>query len=160
MSKMRIGLGEDIHLLVPGRKLILGGVHIPYELGLLGHSDADVVYHAVSDAMLGALALGDIGHFFPTDDPRYDDADSALILGEVYAKIKEKGYRVENLDITIACEKPHLAKHLPAMRQNIAKILEIAVDDVGIQAMTNEGCDAVGQGKAIRANAVCLLERN
>lgn len=160
MSKFRIGLGEDIHLLVKGRELILGGVHIPYELGLLGHSDADVVFHATADSLLGALSLGDIGHFFPTDDPRYDGADSALILAETYAKIKEKGYKVGNLDITISCEKPHLAKHLIKMRENLARILEISIDDVGIQAMTNEGMDAVGEGKAIRANAVVLLERN
>ena len=158
-SKLRIGLGEDIHILVPDRALVLGGVKIPYELGLLGHSDADVVCHALSDSLLGALALGDIGHFFPVDDPRYDNADSTKILEEVYRKIKQLGYDVVNVDINIACEKPHLAKYLPEMRKNIASILEIDVEDVGIAARTNEGMDAVGQGKAIRANAICLLER-
>ena len=156
---MRIGLGEDIHILVTNRPLILGGVKIPYEFGLLGHSDADVVCHALSDALLGALALGDIGHFFPTDDPRYEGADSTKLLGEVYAMILSRGYQIVNCDITIAAEKPHLAKYIPQMRENIASILQTDIENVGIAAMTNEGMDAVGQGKAIRANAAILLER-
>ena len=156
---IRIGQGEDIHRLVEGRDLILGGVKIPYEKGLLGHSDADVVYHAVSDSLLGALALGDIGHYFKVDDPRWDNADSALIVSETMKMIAERGYHVVNIDITIAAEEPHLGKHLPKMKENLAKLLSITVSDVGIQAMTNEGLDAIGRKEAIRANAIVLLEK-
>lgn len=156
---IRIGQGEDIHRLVEGRDLILGGVKIPYEKGLLGHSDADVVYHAVSDSLLGALALGDIGHYFKVDDPRWDNADSALIVSETMKMIEERGYHVVNIDITIAAEEPHLGKHLPKMKENLAKLLSISVSDVGIQAMTNEGLDAIGRKEAIRANAIVLLEK-
>ncbi len=158
MSEYRIGYGEDIHRLVEGRPLVLSGVKIPYEKGLLGHSDADVVYHAVSDALLGALALGDIGHHFPTNDPRYDNCDSSIIVSGCYAMIEEKGFEVVNVDVSIAAEKPHLQKYLLDMRANLAKLLRVSLDRVSIKAMTNEGLDAVGEGKAIRANASVLLK--
>ena len=148
----RIGHGEDIHALVEGRKLILGGVNIPFEKGLLGHSDADVVYHALSDALLGAIAGGDIGQLFPTNDPLYDNLDSSII-------VKEKGYKINNVDISIAAEKPHLMKYLDEMRENIAKLLETSIENVSLKAMTNEGFDAVGEGKAIRATAIALIEK-
>ncbi|MDY6094405.1 MAG: 2-C-methyl-D-erythritol 2,4-cyclodiphosphate synthase [Candidatus Enteromonas sp.] len=155
----RIGYGEDIHRLGPNRKLILAGVEIPYELGLIGHSDADVVFHAVSDALLGALALGDIGKYFPPNDPRYEGYDSSLILKECYAMVQEKGYRLGNLDVALLCEKPHLSRYSLAMRQNLASLLLSPIEDIGLQLMTNEGLDAVGEGKAIRATAILLLER-
>ena len=155
----RIGHGEDIHALVEGRKLILGGVNIPFEKGLLGHSDADVVYHALSDALLGAIAGGDIGQLFPTNDPLYDNLDSSIIVKECYRLVKEKGYKINNVDISIAAEKPHLMKYLDEMRNNIAKLLETSIENVSLKAMTNEGFDAVGEGKAIRATAIALIEK-
>lgn len=156
---MRIGYGEDIHALVEGRKLILGGVHIPFEKGLLGHSDADVVYHALSDALLGAIAAGDIGQLFPTNDKRYDDIDSSIIVKKCFSLVKEQGYEINNVDISIGCEKPHLMKLLPEMRSNIAKLIETDVRNVSIKAMTNEGFDAVGEGKAIKAIAVVMIRK-
>ena len=155
----RIGHGEDIHALVEGRKLILVGVTIPFEKGLLGHSDADVVYHALSDALLGAIAGGDIGQLFPTNDPLYDNLDSSIIVKECYRLVKEKGYKINNVDISIAAEKPHLMKYLDEMRNNIAKLLETSIENVSLKAMTNEGFDAVGEGKAIRATAIALIEK-
>ena len=155
----RIGHGEDIHALVEGRKLILGGVNIPFEKGLLGHSDADVVYHALSDALLGAIAGGDIGQLFPTNDPLYDNLDSSIIVKECYRLVKGKGYKINNVDISIAAEKPHLMKYLDEMRENIAKLLETSIENVSLKAMTNEGFDAVGEGKAIRATAIALIEK-
>ena len=155
----KIGHGEDIHALVEGRKLILGGVTIPFEKGLLGHSDADVVYHALSDALLGAIAGGDIGQLFPTNDPLYDNLDSSIIVKECYRLVKEKGYKINNVDISIAAEKPHLMKYLDEMRNNIAKLLETSIENVSLKAMTNEGFDAVGEGKAIRATAIALIEK-
>lgn len=155
----RIGHGEDIHALVEGRKLILGGVNIPFEKGLLGHSDADVVYHALSDALLGAIAGGDIGQLFPTNDPLYDNLDSSIIVKECYRLVKAKGYKINNVDISIAAEKPHLMKYLGEMRENIAKLLEASIENVSLKAMTNEGFDAVGEGKAIRATAIALIEK-
>lgn len=155
----RIGHGEDIHALVEGRKLILGGVTIPFEKGLLGHSDADVVYHALSDALLGTIAGGDIGQLFPTNDPLYDNLDSSIIVKECYRLVKAKGYKINNVDISIAAEKPHLMKYLGEMRENIAKLLEISIENVSLKAMTNEGFDAVGEGKAIRATAIALIEK-
>lgn len=161
MSKpFRIGYGEDIHRLGPNRKLILAGVEIPYELGLIGHSDADVVFHAVSDALLGALSLGDIGKYFPPNDPRFDDYDSSLILHDCYAMVTQKGYRLGNLDVAILCEKPHLSAYAPQMRSNLAHLLSVPEEDIGLQLMTNEGLDDIGEGKAIRATTVLLLERN
>ena len=155
----RIGHGEDIHALVEGRKLILGGVTIPFEKGLLGHSDADVVYNALSDALLGAIAGGDIGQLFPTNDPLYDNLDSSIIVKECYRLVKGKGYKINNVDISIAAEKPHLMKYLDEMRNNIAKLLETSIENVSLKAMTNEGFDAVGEGKAIRATAIALIEK-
>ena len=155
----RIGHGEDIHALVEGRNLVLGGVNIPFEKGLLGHSDADVVYHALSDALLGAIAGGDIGQLFPTNDPLYDNVDSSIIVKECFLLVKNKGYRIGNVDISIAAERPHLMKYLDAMRQNIAKLLETSIENVSLKAMTNEGFDAVGEGKAIRATAIVLIEK-
>ena len=155
----KIGYGEDIHALVEGRKLILGGVNIPFEKGLLGHSDADVVYHALSDALLGAIAGGDIGQLFPTNDPLYDNLDSSIIVKECYRLVKEKGYKINDVDISIAAEKPHLVKYLDEMRNNIAKLLETSIENVSLKAMTNEGFDAVGEGKAIRATAIALIEK-
>lgn len=155
----RIGLGEDIHQLVYGNEVILSGVHIPFNKKLLGHSDADVVYHAVSDAILGALALGDIGKHFPTDDPAWEGADSSRILGKVVEMMVEEGYEVSNIDVSICCEKPHLAKHILAMRENLAKLLRVSIKETSVKAMTNEGLDAVGEGKAIRANAIVLLAK-
>lgn len=155
----RIGHGEDIHALVEGRKLILGGVTIPFEKGLLGHSDADVIYHALSDALLGAIAGGDIGQLFPTNDPLYDNLDSSIIVKECYRLVKAKGYKINNVDISIAAEKPHLMKYLGEMRENIAKLLETGIENVSLKAMTNEGFDAVGEGKAIRATAIALIEK-
>ena len=155
----RIGHGEDIHALVEGRRLILGGVTIPFEKGLLGHSDADVVFHALSDALLGAIAGGDIGQLFPTNDPLYDNLDSSIIVKECYRLVKEKGYKINNVDISIAAEKPHLMKYLDEMRNNIAKLLETSIENVSLKAMTNEGFDAVGEGKAIRATAIALIKK-
>lgn len=156
-KNMRIGYGEDIHALVEGRKLILGGVDIPFEYGLLGHSDADVVYHALSDALLGSLALGDIGKFFPPSDMSIKDISSDKILSFCFGKVEERGYKIGNIDVTISAEKPHLAKYIDEMRKNIAKITRTSVDNVSVKAMTNEGFDAVGEKKAIRATALVLI---
>lgn len=155
--KYRIGIGEDIHALKEGRKLILGGVTIPYEKGLLGNSDADIVYHAVSDALLGALSLGDIGHYFPPEDKSLDMLDSAIIVRKCLSLVKEKGYLVGNVDISISAEKPKLKEYLPLMKKNLSMNLEVAEDCVSIKAMTNEGFDAVGEKKAMRATAIVLL---
>ncbi len=155
--KYRIGQGEDIHLLVNGRKLILGGVEIPFEMGLLGHSDADVVLHAVSDSLLGAIALGDIGKYFPPSDPSIENIDSKLILKKCYDLVKERGFRVNNIDIMIFAEKPKLASHIEMMKESLASLLEISTDDVSIKAGTNEKMDAVGEGKAIRATSIVLI---
>ncbi|OPZ34275.1 MAG: 2-C-methyl-D-erythritol 2,4-cyclodiphosphate synthase [Tenericutes bacterium ADurb.BinA155] len=157
MEKFRIGYGEDIHQLVINRDLILAGVKIPYEMGLLGHSDADVVYHAASDAILGALALGDIGKYFPTHDRKWENADSATIVQGVVTMMQEQNYSVNNLDVSISCEKPLLAPYIGTMRQNLADLLQVDVSAISVKAMTNEGLDAVGAGKAIRASAVVLL---
>jgi len=157
-TKLRVGIGEDIHRLVERKSLVLGGVKIPFEKGCLAHSDGDVIYHALSDSLLGALALGDIGIYFPPKDPKYDNVDSSLIVSTCYQMIKDKGYGVVNVDITVCCEKPHLKQYVNQIRSNIAKLLEIDIDCVGIQAMSNEGLDAIGKGEAIKANAICLLE--
>lgn len=157
MNDIRIGYGEDIHQLVEGRTLILSGVTIPFAKGLLGHSDADVVYHALSDALLGALALGDIGKYFPTHDRKWENADSATIVAGVMEMVKEKGYGVGNVDVSIICEKPQLAPYIGSMRSNIANLLGIEQDCVSVKAMTNEGMDAIGKGEAIKAVCVALL---
>lgn len=155
----RIGYGEDIHRLVAGRKLILGGVEIPFEKGLLGHSDADIVIHALMDALLGALSLGDIGTHFPDTDKQYKNVDSMELLNKVNRLIEENGYAVKNIDISIALEKPRLSPYLAKMVANLARSLRIMDRNVSIKAMTNEGLDAVGRGEAARAVAVVMLQR-
>ena len=155
----RIGYGEDIHRLVAGRKLILGGIEIPYEKGLLGHSDADIVIHALMDALLGALSLGDIGTHFPDADKQYKNVDSMELLNKVNRLIEENGYAVKNIDISIALEKPRLSPYLSKMVANLARSLRIMDRNVSIKAMTNEGLDAVGRGEAARAVAVVMLQR-
>ena len=156
-NKMRIGHGYDVHKLVENRKLILGGVDIPYEKGLLGHSDADVLAHAVSDALLGAMALGDIGKHFPDTDPKYKGADSLYLMACVKKLLDEKGAKIENVDATILCQRPKLAPHIVTMRENIAKVLEISVDCVSVKATTEEGLGFTGSGEGIAVHAVCLV---
>lgn len=159
MGKYRIGIGEDIHRLCLGRKLILGGVEIPFGEGLDGHSDADCLLHSLMDALLGALALGDIGVYFPPDDPAYEGADSKKLAKEVMGLIKGKGYCVSNCDLLLFAEAPKLKPYAEAIRHSVADILEVGIEDVGFQAMSNEGLDAVGQRKAIRAVSAVLLEK-
>lgn len=156
--KTRIGTGFDVHRLVEGRPLILGGIEIPYELGLLGHSDADVLTHALMDAMLGAAALGDIGKFFPDNDPAYEGADSTRLLKEVCRVLGEHGWAVGNADITVICQKPKLAEHIPEMKKRLADVMQIDVSDVSIKATTTEKLGFTGRGEGIAAEAVCLLE--
>jgi 2-C-methyl-D-erythritol 2,4-cyclodiphosphate synthase len=156
---MRIGHGYDVHCLVEGRKLILGGVHIPWEKGLLGHSDADVLLHAISDAILGAIGEGDIGRHFPDTDPRYKGADSLRLLEHVMHLAARKGYRLGNLDATIVAQRPKLAPHIPVMRENIAAVLEADIDRVNIKATTTEELGFAGRGEGIAAYAVALLEK-
>ncbi len=155
---MRIGHGYDVHRLVQGRNLILGGVKIPYELGLLGHSDADVLFHAVSDALLGAAGLGDIGKHFPDTDPAYKDANSGKLLSVVGQKISEKGYRVGNIDVTMIAQKPKLKDYIPQMQENIANCLGISSDRVNVKATTEEHLGFTGAGEGMACHAVCLLE--
>ena len=155
---MRIGQGYDVHRLVEGRKLILGGVEIPYEKGLLGHSDADVLLHALMDALLGAAALGDIGKLFPDNDPVYAGADSRKLLERVAALLREKGYRVGNVDCTVIAQRPKLAPFILQMRQSIAQTMEIDVDRVSVKATTEEGLGFTGEGLGIAAQAIALLE--
>ena len=155
---MRIGHGYDVHRLVTGRKLILGGVCIPYEKGLDGHSDADVLLHAVSDALLGAAALGDIGQHFKDTDPQWKDADSLMLLKKVVGMLDEKGYAVMNVDSNIIIQKPKMAPHINAMRKNIADTLGIDFENVSIKAKTNEEVDSVGNGDSVIAQAVALIE--
>ncbi|MCD8018150.1 MAG: 2-C-methyl-D-erythritol 2,4-cyclodiphosphate synthase [Clostridiales bacterium] len=154
---MRIGSGYDVHRLTEGRKLILGGVEIPYEKGLLGHSDADVLIHAVMDALLGAAALGDIGRHFPDNDPAYEGADSMRLLCEVGKMIQENAYFIENIDATIIAQRPKLAPYIPEMRSNIADVLGLSVQQVNVKATTEEGLGFTGEGLGIAASAVCLL---
>ena len=156
---MRIGHGYDVHRLVSGRPCIIGGVNIPFELGLDGHSDADVLTHAVMDSLLGALALGDIGKHFPDTDPRYAGADSMLLLKEVVRLVRNEGYQVGNLDATILCQRPKLAGFISAMRENIAACCEIPVSDVSVKATTEEKLGFTGSGEGIAVHAVALLER-
>lgn len=155
---MRIGSGYDVHRMVEGRKLILGGVDIPYEKGLLGHSDADVLTHAVMDALLGAVAEGDIGRHFPDTDERYKDIDSIKLLVAVRKIIEDKLYVIENIDATIMAEKPKLASYIPEMVKNIAKALCIEESQVNIKATTEEGLGFTGSGEGMKAQAVCLLK--
>ena len=154
---MRIGHGYDVHRLVPGRKLILGGVEIPHYLGLLGHSDADVVTHALMDALLGAAALGDIGQMFPDSDPRYRGADSRGLLRQVAVRLEREGYAVGNVDVTLVAQRPKIAPYIPAMRANIASDLGISVTRVSVKATTEERLGFTGSGAGMAAQAVALL---
>ena len=155
---MRIGHGYDVHKLVEGRKLILAGVEIPHEKGLLGHSDADVLTHALMDALLGACALGDIGHLFPDDDPAYKGANSLELLNEVAQLLKKKGFLVGNVDVTVVAQAPRIAPFVPAMRQNLAKALGLPLERVSVNATTEEHMGFTGRGEGISAHAVCLVE--
>lgn len=154
---IRFGMGYDVHRLTEGRKLIIGGVEIPHKLGLLGHSDADVLLHAISDAILGASALGDIGKHFPDTDPRYKGADSLKLLGEVARLVAEKGYRVGNVDSTIVAQAPKLAPYIPEMNKNIAETLNIPIDAVNVKATTEEHLGFTGTEQGISAYAVASL---
>ena len=156
---MRVGLGYDVHKLVEGRGLIIGGVNIPYEKGLLGHSDADVLLHAISDALLGAAALGDIGKHFPDTDPKYKGADSLKLLEHVGQLLEENLYIIENIDATIIAQRPKMAPHIQTMRENIAEALGIEVDQVNVKATTEEGLGFTGTGEGISSQAVCLIEK-
>lgn len=155
---MRIGHGYDVHRLVPGRPLIIGGVSIPFELGLLGHSDADVLIHAVCDALLGAAGLGDIGKHFPDTDSAYKDIDSRLLLRKTAELIKEKGFNTVNVDITVIAQRPKLASYIPEMKKNISSDLNAAPDCINIKATTEEGLGFTGSGGGIAAHAVCLID--
>jgi len=154
---VRVGQGFDVHAFAEGRKLIIGGVEIPYRAGLLGHSDADVLLHAICDALLGAAALGDIGRHFPDTDPRYRGADSRELLRQVGKLVAERGLAIENVDATIIAQAPKMAPHIPVMVQNIAQDLNIAVQAVNIKATTTEQLGFTGRGEGIAAQAICLL---
>ncbi|HAR69817.1 MAG TPA: 2-C-methyl-D-erythritol 2,4-cyclodiphosphate synthase [Eubacterium sp.] len=154
---MRVGMGYDVHRLVPERDLIIGGVKIPYEKGLLGHSDADVLLHAIMDALLGAAALGDIGKHFPDNDPAYKGADSLMLLGRVGEILSEEGYVIENIDSTIIAQKPKMAPHIEQMRRNIADTLGLDISRVNVKATTEEGLGFTGTGEGISAQAVALI---
>lgn len=156
-ADMRVGMGYDVHKLVEGRKLILGGVDIPYEKGLLGHSDADVLLHAIMDALLGAAALGDIGQHFPDTDDKYKGADSLMLLKEVGRMLDENNYIIENIDATIIAQRPKMAPHIPDMRQNIAGTLGIELNQINVKATTEEGLGFTGSGEGISAQAVCSI---
>lgn len=159
MSQVRIGQGFDVHQLVEGRKLIIGGVTIPYEKGLLGHSDADVLLHAICDALLGAAALGDIGRHFSDTDPRYKNIDSRVLLQNVSRLLAEHHYEVMNIDATIIAQAPKMSPHIPAMVTNIAQDLRIRTGDINVKAKTAEHLGPVGRGEGIEAEAVCLIAR-
>ena len=154
----RFGMGYDVHQLVENRKLIIGGVYIPYEKGLLGHSDADVLLHAISDALLGAAALGDIGKHFPDTDPRYKGADSLKLLEEVGNLLAAKGYVVGNVDATIVAQKPKMLPHIPQMRENIARVLCVDIDQINVKATTEEHLGFTGSGQGISSYAVAGIE--
>ena len=154
---MRVGIGYDVHRLVENRRLILGGVDIPYHLGLLGHSDADVLTHAIVDAILGAAALGDIGTHFPDTEPRYKGMDSLIFLRETALKVKATGYQIENIDATVIAQRPKLAPYISQMRETVAKTLDIAVTQVNVKATTAEELGIIGEGKAIAAQAIAAL---
>ena len=156
---MRIGMGYDVHRLSAGRKLIMGGVDIPYQKGLLGHSDADVLVHAIMDALLGAAALGDIGSHFPDTDPAYEGISSIRLLEHVGKLLSDHGYKIGNIDATIIAQKPKMRPHIDQMRENIANALKIRPDQVGVKATTEEGLGFTGSGEGISAHAVCLLEQ-
>jgi 2-C-methyl-D-erythritol 2,4-cyclodiphosphate synthase len=156
----RIGEGWDSHALVAGRRLVLGGVQIPHTHGLRGHSDADALCHAITDALFGAAALGDIGHHFPDSDEQYRGADSLALLAEAARRVKGAGWQIGNVDATVMAQAPRLAPHVPAMRQCIARALGVALDQVSVKAKTAEGLGPVGKGESMEARAVCLLWRN
>jgi 2-C-methyl-D-erythritol 2,4-cyclodiphosphate synthase len=153
----RIGEGWDVHALVPGRALVIGGVHIPHTMGLLGHSDADVLLHAITDAILGAAGLGDIGSHFPDTDAQFRGADSAVLLAEAARRVRAAGYTIGNVDSTVVAQAPRLAAHIPGMRECIAKALAVVPDQVNVKAKTAERLGPVGQGLAMEARAVALI---
>ena len=157
VAGMRIGHGYDVHRLAEGRRLVLGGVEIPWEKGLLGHSDADVLTHALMDALLGAAGLGDIGKHFPDTDPAYAGADSLKLLAHVVGLLRERGFTVGNADATILAQRPKLAPHIPAMRDNLARVMGIESGQVNVKATTEEGLGFTGSGEGMAAHAVCLL---
>ena len=157
---MRIGIGYDVHKLVDDRKLFIGGIEIPYEKGLLGHSDADVLIHAIMDSILGALALRDIGYHFPDTDNEYKDIDSKILLKRVYEIMKGKNYKIGNIDSVIACQKPKLAPYIDDMKKVIAEILNTDVENISIKATTTEKLGFIGRGEGISSEAVCLLDRD
>ena len=156
---MRIGHGYDVHKFAEGRRLILGGVDIPYEKGLLGHSDADVLLHAIADSLLGAAALGDIGKLFPDNDEKYKDADSLMLLRQVGIHLRTAGYSISNIDATVIAQAPKLAPHVRLMRVNIARALSLDVSCVSVKATTEEGLGFTGEGLGIAAHAVCLIQK-
>lgn len=155
---LRIGHGYDVHKLVENRKLIIGGVEIPYEKGLLGHSDADVLLHAIGDALMGAAALGDIGCIFPDNDPKFKDADSLMLLREVVSLLETKGFSIVNIDSTLIAQKPKMRPYIDDMRRNIADACKTEIDFVSVKATTEEGLGFTGNGEGISAHAVCLVE--
>jgi 2-C-methyl-D-erythritol 2,4-cyclodiphosphate synthase len=157
MSQFRVGIGNDIHRLVEGRKLILGGVEIPHERGLLGHSDGDSLTHAITDALLGAAALGDIGSHFSDRDPRWAGADSLVFLRHVRDLLEERGFEIANVDATILAERPKMAPHISEMKVRLAEAMKISESQINVKAKTNEGLDAIGRGEAIAAQAVALI---
>lgn len=157
--KIRVGHGYDVHKLVEGRDLIIGGVKIEYEKGLLGHSDADVLLHAISDAILGAAAMGDIGKHFPDTDERFKGADSLVLLSEVVKRVEEKGYRISNIDSTLIAQAPKMKDYILSMRENISKACKIDVDDVSVKATTEEKLGFTGSGEGISAHSVCLITK-
>lgn len=157
---LRIGEGWDVHALVPGRELILGGVHIPHSAGLLGHSDADVLFHAITDAVLGAAGLGDIGRHFPDSDPQFKGADSSVLLAEAMARVRAQGWELLNIDSTIIAQAPKLAPHMPAIHASVAAALGVQPAQVNVKAKTAEKLGPVGQGQSIEARAVALLGRS
>jgi 2-C-methyl-D-erythritol 2,4-cyclodiphosphate synthase len=159
MENYRVGTGYDVHRLVEGEKLILGGVHIPFEKGLLGHSDADVLLHAICDALLGAMALGDIGSHFPDTDERWKNVSSLLLLENVNKRIKENGYVVANIDTTLILQKPKIQSYIPEICKNIANSLNIEPSTVSVKATTTEGLGFVGRGEGVSAQAVCLVKK-
>ena len=157
---MRIGQGYDLHRLVSNRPLVLGGVHVPYDMGLEGYSDADVLSHAITDALLGAVALGNIGQYFPDTDPAFRDADSLDLLTHAYALVRREGYRLVNLDATVIAQRPKLLPYLDAIRERLARALECPIEDVSVKAKTNESVGAEGRGEAISVQAVVLVTRS
>ena len=159
LTRLRVGQGYDVHRLVTGRKLILGGVEIPFDKGLEGHSDADALLHALTDAILGACALGDIGQWFSDADPAFKNADSAVLLAKVMNHVKQHGFRLINADCTVICQKPKLEPHMKSMHERVSKILEVQVDQINIKAKTNEKLGYLGRQEAIEAQAVVLMFR-